>query len=108
MRRALPATQLIFAALTALVLRNHSGSLADCRMILAALALIEAVYLIRIYREPRRCAALSVITSLILIILFAWELAAVNLKIANPILLPPPDEVSFSIRSTVLYRYCSF
>lgn len=93
MRRALPATQLIFAALTALVLRNHSGSLADCRMFLAALALIEAVYLIRIYREPRRCAALSVITSLILIILFTWELAAVNLKIANPILLPPPDEV---------------
>ncbi|WP_288333500.1 ABC transporter permease subunit [uncultured Cloacibacillus sp.] len=93
MRRALLATQLIFAALTALVLRNHSGSLADCRMFLATLALIEAVYLIRIYREPRRCAALSVITSLILIILFAWELAAVNLKIANPILLPPPDEV---------------
>ncbi|MFR5881121.1 MAG: hypothetical protein ACLUEQ_10100 [Cloacibacillus evryensis] len=33
------------------------------------------------------------ITSLVLMLLFAWELAAVNLKIANPILLPPPGEV---------------
>ena len=62
-------------------------------MFLAAIALIESLYLARIYREPQRCAALSVITSLVLMLLFAWELAAVNLKIANPILLPPPGEV---------------
>ena len=93
MRRALIATQLFFAALTALFVHNHGGSFAESRMFLAAIALIESLYLARIYREPRRCAALSVITSLVLMLLFAWELAAVNLKIANPILLPPPGEV---------------
>lgn len=93
MRRALIATQLFFAALTALIVHNHGGSFAESRMFLAAIALIESLYLARIYREPRRCAALSVITSLVLMLLFAWELAAVNLKIANPILLPPPGEV---------------
>ena len=93
MRRALIATQLFFAALTALIVHNHGGSFAESRMFLAAIALIESLYLARIYREPQRCAALSVITSLVLMLLFAWELAAVNLKIANPILLPPPGEV---------------
>ena len=80
-------------ALTALIVHNHGGSFAESRMFLAAIALIESLYLARIYREPQRCAALSVITSLVLMLLFAWELAAVNLKIANPILLPPPGEV---------------
>ena len=93
MRRALIATQLFFAALSALIVHNHGGSFAESRMFLAAIALIESLYLARIYREPQRCAALSVITSLVLMLLFAWELAAVNLKIANPILLPPPGEV---------------
>lgn len=93
MKSAFIATQILFAALTALVLANHGGSPAQSGMFFAALALVEAVYCLRLCRERGKAIPFSVITAAIIFALLAWELAAVNLKIANPILLPPPDEV---------------
>ncbi|MDO4559658.1 MAG: ABC transporter permease subunit [bacterium] len=93
MKSAFIATQILFAALTALVLANHGGSPAQSGMFFAVLALVEAVYCLRLRRERGKAIPFSVITAAIILALLAWELAAVNLKIANPILLPPPDEV---------------
>lgn len=93
MKSAFIATQILFAALTALVLANHGGSPAQSGMFFAVLALVEAVYCLRLCRERGKAIPFSVITAAIIFALLAWELAAVNLKIANPILLPPPDEV---------------
>ena len=93
MKSAFIVTQILFAALTALVLANHGGSPAQSGMFFAVLTIIEALYCLRLCRERGKAIPFSVITAAIILTLIAWELAAVNLKIANPILLPPPDEV---------------
>ncbi|MEG1823460.1 MAG: ABC transporter permease subunit [Cloacibacillus sp.] len=93
MKRSVFITQFFCAALTALLLFNHGASLADIRIFLAAAVLIEAVYIVQLLRNPAKSTAFSAITSLVIILLITWEAAAVNLKIANPILLPPPGDV---------------
>lgn len=93
MKKAAAAVQLLFISFAALAAVNHAGEAAGSGMLFAALAALDAIYLFRIFRSPEKTPALSVVTSMVVAALFLWELAAVNFKIANPILLPPPNEV---------------
>ena len=62
-------------------------------MYVAALALIECFYAAHVLRRREAAAQCSAIACAAIFALAAWELSAVNLKIANPILLPPPRDV---------------
>ena len=93
MQRAVLITQSALAALLALVLYNSRGALSGCAMYVAALALIECFYAAHVMRRREAAAQCSAIACAAIFALAAWELSAVNLKIANPILLPPPRDV---------------
>ena len=93
MKRAVLITQSALAALLALVLYNSRGALSGCAMYVAALALIECFYAAHLLRRREAAAQCSAIACAAIFALAAWELSAVNLKIANPILLPPPRDV---------------
>ena len=62
-------------------------------MYVAALALIECFYAAHVMRRREAAAQCSTIACAAIFALAAWELSAVNFKIANPILLPPPRDV---------------
>ena len=93
MKRSVLITQSALAALLALVLYNSRGALSGCAMYVAALALIECFYAAHVMRRREAAAQCSAIACAAIFALAAWELSAVNLKIANPILLPPPRDV---------------
>ncbi|WP_294193236.1 ABC transporter permease subunit [uncultured Cloacibacillus sp.] len=93
MKRSVLITQSALAALLALVLYNSRGALSGCAMYVAALALIECFYAAYLLRRREAAAQCSAIACAAIFALAAWELSAVNFKIANPILLPPPRDV---------------
>lgn len=93
MKRSFALAQLALASLAALVLWNSRKAPSGCAMLMGALVLTELCYAARVRRSPERTAQFSAIACIALAVLTAWELSAVNLGIANPILLPPPRDV---------------
>lgn len=65
----------------------------SCAVFAAATAAINIIYLTKYRQNQHSGTALSGITILIYAILTAWEISTVNLKTANPILVPQPSEV---------------
>lgn len=87
------ATEMLSILLLFLVISNHYGDLLSSSVLITALVMIDLIYIKKYCLSRISATAISGITILIFAIIFAWELSTVNLKIANPILIPPPSEV---------------
>lgn len=90
--RGLLANHLLLAVLAVAVLMPGGFSSAPPWAFLCAVALIEALYLFRWTRSPNRSAC-SGVAALIWLLLIVWEAATTRTGYANPILVPPPEDI---------------
>ena len=96
MKRSVVICEILFAASVLLALKSQSEAPKD--MFICALCLVNIIYAARAIRTKDR-GAISFIASLVFAVLIAWELATNYLGIANPVLVPSPEEVFAVFRS---------
>lgn len=92
--KGLIANHLLLAVLAAGVLRPGGFASAPPAAFLCAIVLIEVLYLFRWTRSPNRSAC-SGVAALLWLLLIAWEAATTRTGYANPILIPPPEDVFY-------------
>ena len=96
--RRLILSHVFLAVLLAVVLfipKSRPG-LAPCTALLAALGLMEGVYLLAVWRAKRKGGSETApfdIILLVWVILIAWELVTSVFHVAHPVLIPAPENV---------------
>ena len=98
MRRSILVAHVLLAALVGLTLRTGARPAASAAMFLGALGLMELFYLFRLSKSPNRTAC-SGIAAVLWGFLILWELWTTQLNLANPILVPPPEDVFHVFRT---------